>query len=68
MKKLEIAKILARQARIGRAEAADRLDGVVREIVSSLRKGRDAPLPGLGCFVKGPDGKIAFRASKGGRR
>jgi nucleoid DNA-binding protein len=60
MKKLEIARRMARQSGITRAEAADRLDEVVSEILSSLRKGEPAPLPGLGRFVPAADGKIGF--------
>jgi nucleoid DNA-binding protein len=68
MRKTEIAKRMARQAGVSRAEAADRLDAVVRQIVSSLRNGEAAPLPGLGRFVQAPDGRIAFEPEGGGRR
>ncbi len=60
MKKPEIAKKLARDAGLSEAEAADHLDRVVRQILSELRRGRQAELPGLGRFVHGPDGWIAF--------
>jgi len=46
MKKAEIAKRMAQEAGVSPAEAADRLDGVVHEILVKLRKGRPAPLPG----------------------
>ena len=60
MKKPEIAKRVARRSRLSDGEAADRLDYVVCQILSRLREGRDAELPGLGRFSNGPDGRIAF--------
>ncbi len=68
MKKPEIAKGLAHQAGLTEAEAADRLDGVVHEIVKQLRKGRPAALPGLGLFEKARDGVVTFRPEGGPRR
>jgi nucleoid DNA-binding protein len=53
MKKAQIAKKLARRSGVSRAEAADRLDRVLHDIVSNLRNGQSAPLPGLGTFVPG---------------
>ena len=58
---------MAQQTRVSRAEAADRLDQVVHEILSSLRKGKPAPLPGLGKFVPTADGAIRFEREKSGR-
>ena len=60
MKKPDLAKRMARAAGVSRAEAADRLDEVVRQILENLRAGRPAALPGLGLFTRGPDGKLAF--------
>lgn len=60
MRMPEIAKRLARRAGVTPAEGADQLDRVVHQILSSLRKGKPATLPGLGRFTHGPDGKIAF--------
>lgn len=65
MKKPEIAKRLARQSGVSPAEAADRLDHVVQQILAELRKGKEAPLPGLGKFTVGPDGKVAFEREGG---
>jgi nucleoid DNA-binding protein len=65
MKKPEIAKRIARQAGVSPGEAADRLDGMVQQILSNLRKGKETPLPGLGKFTHGPDGKIAFEPEEG---
>jgi nucleoid DNA-binding protein len=60
MRKAEIAKQLARRARVSQGEAADRLDLILRRILSDLREGREAALPGLGKFKHGPDGQVAF--------
>jgi nucleoid DNA-binding protein len=64
MKKPEIAKRLARQAGVSNAEAADQLDRVVHQILSKLRKGESAPLPGLGRFTPGPKGAFQFEREK----
>jgi nucleoid DNA-binding protein len=60
MKMPDIAKSMARRARVTHAEGADQLDRVVHQILSNLRKGQPAPLPGLGRFTHGADGQIAF--------
>jgi nucleoid DNA-binding protein len=60
MKKPDIARQMARRSRMSQAEAADRLDGIVQRIVSELRQGKEAALPGLGKFKHGPDGSVAF--------
>ena len=65
MKKPDIAKQLARRSRVTQAEAADRLDRVLHKIVSDLRQGREAALPGLGKFKNGPDGRVAFEREGG---
>ncbi|MBZ5576181.1 MAG: HU family DNA-binding protein [Acidobacteriia bacterium] len=68
MKKAEIAKQLARQSGVSPAEAADRLDRVVREILLQLRQGKAAPLPGLGKFTLGPNGHVSFERERGRNR
>lgn len=65
MKKPDIAKQLAKLSRVSQAEAADRLDGVLHKILSDLRQGREAVLPGLGKFKNGPDGRLAFEREGG---
>ena len=60
MRKPDIAKLLARRARVSQGEAADRLDIILQKIVSDLRKGREPSLPGLGKFKHSPDGHVAF--------
>jgi len=64
MKKPEIAKRLARRVGESQGEAADRLDLVVRQIMSKLRRGEEAPLPGLGKFKVGEDGRVNFESEK----
>ncbi len=66
MKMADIAKSMARRAGVTHAEGADRLDRVVHQILSNLRKGKSATLPGLGRFTYGADGQIVFE--KQGRR
>jgi len=68
MKKPDIAKRMARQTGLSEAEAADRLDHVVRQILRNLRQGKAASLPGLGKFRPSPDGKVAFERQGGKRR
>jgi nucleoid DNA-binding protein len=65
MKKPDIAKRMARESGVSEAEAADRLDRVVNQILSNLRRGRPAPLPGLGKFTSDRDGVIGFEPDKG---
>jgi nucleoid DNA-binding protein len=65
MRKAEIAKGMARSAGVSEAEAADRLDRVVRQILENLRRGRPASLPGLGEFKTGADGKVSFEPGGG---
>ena len=60
MRKTDIAKKLARRSRVSQAEAADRLDILLHRILSDLRKGKEAALPGLGRFKHGPDGQVSF--------
>jgi len=64
MKKSQIAKKLARRSGVSQAEAADQLDRVVNHIVSSLRNGQPAPLPGLGTFVPGRSWDFQFDRPK----
>ena len=68
MNKSDIAKGLAEASGLTEAEAADRLDRVVHDIVSKLRRGESAPFPGLGKFTPQPGGKVTFRRQGGRRR
>ncbi len=60
MKKLDLTRKLARQARCSRAAAADERDRVVHEILSRLRRGDEAHLPGLGTFLPGAEPGFRF--------
>jgi nucleoid DNA-binding protein len=68
MKKPDIAKRIARQSGLTQAEAADRLDRVIHDILTDLRKGTPSALPGLGRFVQGADGKVRFEPEGGPHR
>jgi nucleoid DNA-binding protein len=68
MKKPDIAKRIARQSHVSEAEAADRLDRMIHQILADLRHGKETPLPGLGKLAPGPDGKPFLRREKEGRR
>ena len=50
MTRSERAKMMARKLRLTNAQAADRLDQVVTEILNSVRRGEEASIPGLGKF------------------
>jgi nucleoid DNA-binding protein len=65
MKKADIARRLARESGVTRAQAADRLDRVVHHILSSLRQGRAASLPGLGTFTPSDTGARFEREREG---
>ena len=67
MKKPEIAKRLARMSGESPGEAADRLDTIVRQIVTKLRRGEEAPLPGLGRLKVGDDGRVSFEREESHR-
>jgi nucleoid DNA-binding protein len=68
MQKPDIARRIARQAGVSPAEAADRLDNLVREILSELKRGREPALPGLGRFRQTVHGKLIFERQRTGRR
>jgi nucleoid DNA-binding protein len=65
MKKQDIAKRIARQFGVSRAAAADRVDGVVNQILADLRRGRKTSLPGLGTFSQDGDGCALFVRDRG---
>jgi nucleoid DNA-binding protein len=60
MKKSELANRLAKQAGVSTAEAADQLNHVVSQIISNLKKGQTAQLPGLGEFKPGSKWNFKF--------
>ncbi len=61
MRKQDIARQLARQTGVTRAEAADQVDRLVNDILQKLRSGETATLPGFGSFERDPQGNIEFR-------
>jgi nucleoid DNA-binding protein len=58
VKKPDIAKRMARRAGVTQAEAADRLDEAVHQILLCLRRGQEANLPGLGRLRHAPGGIV----------
>jgi len=60
MRRQQLAKRLAKQAGVSHAEAADRLDHVVCQIIANLKKGENALLPGLGKFTPGAKWDFSF--------
>jgi len=67
MRKTEIARQWARQAGLTEAEAADRLDRAVRQILTQLRKAGEAPLPGVGRLLLRGGGNVEFEREEGKR-
>ncbi|MGE5569915.1 MAG: HU family DNA-binding protein [Rhodospirillales bacterium] len=63
MNRDELATRLAKQTGVSRAAAADRLDEVIHRILTKLRRGQPAALPGLGEFLPGRG--FRFEARKG---
>lgn len=68
MKKSELATRLAKQVGVSPAEAADQLDHVVSQIISHLKKGQGAELPGLGEFKPGAKWNFKFERKGSARR
>jgi len=53
MRKKELAREIARKSGIPTRDAADQLDHAVAQIVTALRKGQAARLPGIGVLRPG---------------
>jgi nucleoid DNA-binding protein len=75
MNKEELARKLAHSAQVTPAEAADQLDGVLHDILTKLRQGKPASLPGFGKLVPDAANRIRFTSTtqtskqgKGGRK
>ena len=60
VKQEELARELAREAKLPAAVAQERIDELVHRIVRKLRRGRPVELPGVG--------KLVMRAGRIGRR
>jgi len=63
MKKHDLATILARRARTSRASAADRIDRLIQEILTELKRGNAVSLPGLGRFNPGKSVSFDFESA-----
>jgi nucleoid DNA-binding protein len=64
MKKQDIAVRLARKARVSRAAAADRLDTLIHDILTELKRGNPVSLPGLWTFQPGKKLNFEFDKTK----
>ena len=64
MQKTALTTKLARTSGVTKAQAADQLDRVVHQIVTNLRQGRPAELPGLGKFTPGSTWQFEFDKGK----
>ncbi len=65
MKKADLARRLAKRSGVSTAEAADQLDRVVNGILTHLKKGQNARLPGLGTFTAGRSLRFKFEPKLG---
>jgi nucleoid DNA-binding protein len=65
MKKLALAELLAKQTNVSTGAAADDLDRVVHDILTNLKKGKSASVPGLGKFTLGEDSVVRFVRVRG---
>jgi nucleoid DNA-binding protein len=67
VKKEELAHELARSTGIPAAEAADRIDDVVHDILKKLRQGKPATLPGLGKLMPERKQNVRYSGPRGKR-
>jgi nucleoid DNA-binding protein len=63
-----LVKHLARQSRLSDAEAAERVDRAVCDVLRRLRKGRDVRLPGIGRLLAGMKPRLDPEVDRGGRK
>jgi nucleoid DNA-binding protein len=66
MKRRDIVRRFARQSGVSRAQAADRLDCMVHQILADLRQGRKTALPGLGTLCQNEHGRAFLRRDGAG--
>jgi nucleoid DNA-binding protein len=66
IKRRQLAKTLARLARVPGAIAQDRVDTVVHDILKKLKTGRPVELPGLGKLIVIPTTKRTQRGENPG--
>ncbi|MBI4904244.1 MAG: hypothetical protein HY820_11445 [Acidobacteria bacterium] len=70
MSKRELVELLAARVEVSPAIAADEVDRVVSNILSKLRRGSPAPMPGLGVLESDGGRSVRLRPTsgkKGGR-
>lgn len=60
MKKEQLARRLARESHVSAAAAADQLDRIVSDLLTRVRRGQAASLPGLGTFQPGSEKEFQF--------
>ena len=60
MKREQLARLLAKETNTTPGVAADQVDRIVSELLSRIRKGGSASLPGLGTFRPGKHGDFQF--------
>ena len=56
MKQDELARQIAKQTQTSPAEAADRLDRVIHDLIRKMKQGKRTALPGLGELAPGQKG------------
>jgi nucleoid DNA-binding protein len=64
MRKAELARKIAQQAKLSEAAAADQLDRVLHRILKDLKRGRTVRLPGLGTLTPGRASGFRFTPLK----
>ena len=60
MKREQLARRLAKESGVSTARAADQLDRIISEILTRVRKGQSAALPGFGTFRPGRGPRVQF--------
>jgi len=60
MRKDQLARRLAKESRVSTAAAADQLDRIITDILTRVRKGQSAALPGFGTFRPGRGPGLQF--------
>lgn len=55
-----LTDLLAKRAKVQRSTAAEQVNRMVHEILTTLRQGESARLPGLGRFEPGPQPRFRF--------
>lgn len=64
MNQKDLARELAREARLPAAQAQDRIDTLVHRIVRKLRRGHPVQLPGLGKLVARAETRAGARPKR----